>query len=234
MEILHHQMTGMHKIILVESGEEKMATLKTASRAETFKANILQAQEAYYSEKGTTDVDLDMPQRSRPSSEWVNAKMHSMYVEIVETAEKEREAEKKKQEEHDKQKLEDEKALFKNRPEVVLEELIDERIAAKGGEMDVDTDASKAKLVVDAIRENDVPKNEAGGAGKKAPWQWGKKWLSKGPASRQNEGKGSSWKGKGKGYSSTNGKAGKAKKGEKGGSQKGWRHGERKSGWKGY
>ena len=104
-------MKGMHEIIFVESGKEQMATRKTASRAETFKANILQAQEAYYSEKGTTDVDLDMPQRSRQSGEWVSAKMHSLYVEIVETAEKGREAETKKPEEHDKQRLEDEKAL---------------------------------------------------------------------------------------------------------------------------
>ena len=69
MEILHHQMTAMHKVVLVESAKEKVATLKTASRAETFKANILQAQETYYSERSTTGVDLDRPQRSRPSKE---------------------------------------------------------------------------------------------------------------------------------------------------------------------
>ena len=61
MEMLHNQMNREHKVILLESGEDKLEGLKIASRLETFEAMVSASLGEFYTEKEAINMGLDKP-----------------------------------------------------------------------------------------------------------------------------------------------------------------------------
>jgi len=243
MEVLHHQMVTAHKFILAESGRDKVDTLRTASRLKTFKKNISDDLNEYYST--LKDVDLDLPARQKPSDEWLQAKISSMYQDIVDSAEREEAAAAAKIEADAKVKAAAEAELVKSKPEIVLANFVEKVAAGSPGSMDMDDpgtgddNVAEAKSVIDALN-NANPKNGTSGAGTERPWKRDvRKWSQRGPASRKTDIKGDNSRdrakgaGKGKGQRPwDSGKAAKGGKGGKGNSQKGGPYGGKRNAWK--